>query len=450
MKKPVINTIVGILALNLLSFWTSSAYALSTGAEEYCREIQDARNQIHKVSRGSLIRDLLRLTFAPGKLVQLNKIVVTVPEALKVHFDPATQEGPFAKNIIFSIDPPEEISNSTEFQTMQIRYEELTQLLKKQNKQLMKIATATSVEECVARSEQFDFNFDAYMSLAKEKTSLQVIAQLHEGEIADRMIGRTLSHLKLNWEVVHSTDLTLVHEMLRSPQLQNVVIISHGLADGKLVDSRMSEYPLGFFTDLSPNLHSIAIFACHGEAIAEAYKIKATLMSSPSVSSNRTLFISDGTTLAGMEELVPVKAFRSFMRKVDSALEEEMALMPDETPHGAIYQQPTLCKIEFDGFHVKNGTFGYILNGLFIGSSNADRTDVTVTFPCAFANRTRNILVVRSLSLLGGAGIQSSDFHVLWSSPNQRIHDSKLTHYWRADKSYQSSKFEFSLGQKSN
>ncbi len=413
------------------------AQASSTNREA-CVEVINARTQLRPPSGLGVLWTLFRLKFFPGSLVQVRTTEVAIAPEQRV----APVVAPVQANVIFSIEPPSEIANSPEVETMRRRYAVVSRLISSGLNDFKKIAGAKTVADCLTRAEKAGFDFNAFMKLAQERNSLGLVEQIDEGRLTNKVIQGTLSHLKLDWRVVHSTDLMEVHEALREPGLRNVVIVAHGLSGGKLVDSRLNEYPLGFFSEIAPGIRSLSIFACHGEEIAKLYDVARQLGGFRSQFTRRTLYVSKGTRLGSLEEMVPVRAFPSFMTKVDQRLASRGPLEPRVDKPGT----PVLrCAMSFPGLTVKSGTLGFILNGRYLGSRNQGSTDIELDYPCAFADRKRNILVIRNLSLLAAATIATTAFDVLPDHPGQNLTDTQLKHFYRADGSYQSSKFDFSI-----
>jgi len=440
MKFKVVFLGVVLLGSNSISCFASDG----PSAHDYCESIQAQKVVLHRPSQWSLLKDVLRLVFTPGRLVHLQSTELSVPDSLRVQSDPQAEDSTDeSSNIIFSISPPEDLLRSEPIDEMRQRYYEVNAEMAAMKVSLIYIVAATTIDDCVSRIGETSFDIKRLSSLTEERTSLQIIEQIDDARTVDKIIGKTLRHLKLAWKVVHSTDLTDVHEALQNPNIKNVVIFSHGLTEGKLVDSRISEYPLGFFSNISPSIQSLTIFACHGEEIAKNYRLSDFLSTGQSEYSKRKLMISIGTKIAGMDELVPVRAFQSFMKKVDRELAREEL----DVPLGPVLVKTTSCTMSIAPFKVARGTFGFILNGRFVGSVNAgtEASTVLLQFPCSDLDHRKNILTIHGLSLIQVPSTEPPHFTVSAHFPNGNPSHSELTHYFRADHSYQGSKFEFEI-----
>ena len=408
---------------------------------QVCTEIHEARSDIPATPRLQLIWDLFRAKTFPASLVHTREIQLVVPDSMRVQPVPGSVASYGGYNAIFSIDPPADLLESPDLNAKKLRFAELNREINGLLPDLRSIAAASSIVRCVARAEKLGFDFDGFQKIAEERNSLRILDQLSEAEKADKIIARSMRKLKLNWQVVHFTDLMAVHRALSNPGLQNVVILSHGMTGGKLVDSRLNEYPLGFFSTLSPGVRSISIYACHGEEIIKTYHLENLMAVSLSEGDTRRIFVSAGTKLAGMEDLVPIGAFGSFMRHVDRSLSRVV----EGVPMGPLESNAQSCSTQFSGLKITNGTLGFALNGTFIGSVNAGNQDFRLKYPCELANRDRNLLVIHGINLLSRSTIESTDFSVMPVHPGKRVVEPSLTQYRRADGSYQGSLYEFGL-----
>ena len=434
-----------LLVVSTMSFSMSCFASDAPSVHDYCESIQAQKGDIHRPSQWSLLKDVFRLVFTPGKLVHLKKTEINIPEQLRVQANPLASQptSDESPNIIFSISPPDELLQTEPIDEMRQRYDEINAEMAALRISLIYIVAASSTEDCISRVTETKFDIQYFTKLTDERSSLRIIEQIDDARAVDKIIGKTLRHLHLYWKVVHSTDLMEVHAALQNRNVKNLVIFSHGLTEGKLVDSRISEYPLGFFSDLSPSLKSLTIFACHGEEIAKTYHLSEFLAANPSEHSTRELIISQGTKIAGMDELVPVRSFHSFMKKVDQQLSHEQ----EEEAVGPLAIEPTQCEMSLDHFKVVKGSFGFLLNGHYIGSINKGNGDSTITldFPCSYADRSKNILTIHGLSLVEVSTIESPLFKIRTQFSGREVSHSELIHYFRADHSYQGSKFEFEI-----
>ena len=427
-----------VAGLFLFSFALNAAHASDLNTERACQEIQQSKSQLPKISRFHALWDVLRVRLAPGSVIKLQEIDLSVLPSV-----PAASES--GENIIFSIEPPQAFLNSPEFQQKQERYEAIQNTLESQKRKLTKIFKTKSVQECIQVSNDQDFDFLGFSKLAEEAKALALVGQALDAQKVRNTIEKTLKHLKLNWHVVWSTQVMDVYLALKSPNTRNIVILSHGVSGGKLVDSSLNEYPLGIFSELSPSLESISFFSCHDDESVSLYHVEDHLRESPTSMALRRVFYAQGAKLLGQQDVVPVEAFKSFMKKVDRRILDASRI---ESPKTTLDPSPVpaQCSIQISGLALARGTLGFSLNGRFIGDLDKYSLSTEFTFPCRYLDRAKNILVMRSLNLLEDALPVSAEYSVSVRAPGQTVKSGSLSHYYRSDKSYQSSKFEFELG----
>lgn len=444
LKTPAWFFIIGLLTAYVGPI---SLAAETPSIREVCVEFHEARDKFRMPSKWRLVWDVIRLKYFPGSLVRVQHTPIEISSDKKVREHDFTadpeQTSAAGENIIFSIDPPERFIDSEKIGALRLRNAELNRLLKTLMPQLMPIVSAQTVERCVNLAQRSNFDFENFKKISEEKQSLRILDQIDEAKVANATLANTVGRLHLKWKVIHTTDLHAVHESLRSSQTRNIVILSHGLSTGKLIDSSLNEYPLGFFSEISPSIRSVSIFSCHAPEIAKSYKLREKLAQAKSQYGMRHLYIADGVQLAalpGMEDIVPVRSFRSFMRKVDASL----SWRPRDLESGPEAEVTPLCKIKMEGLKVTQGTLGFSLNGRFIGAVDETFTAIpALTYPCTFEDRVKNILIIHSLNLIISSGVQSLDFQPTLEHPGFSIGKESLKNYHRSDGSYQGSKYEF-------
>ncbi len=410
-----------------------------------CTDIQKARAQVHTPGFFKTIWDLLRLEFAPGSVVRLQEShVVTPPAEFIAQVAPLPANA--GENIIFSIEPPTDVTAAPDFAAMQARYKALNARMKHDSKSLLELVKPKTLAGCISRAHKIKFDYAAYMKLAGDYQALHVVRQAEDAKDARKAAKKALGRVKLRWTYFPATDLGTVFQALRTRSVRNVVIISHGMSGGKLVDSRLNEYPLSFFSDLAPNLESLAIFACHGDETVGTYKIVEALKSFPSFHPQRMVIVSKGATLFGVPDSVPMAAFPSFMKKVDQRIRKLQKSAARARPTS--WEAPkALCAATFYGLAVTQGTLGLVLNGKFIGTVDVvDPANPRLQFPCSWLDRSKNILVLKSLGLYDNAALRSLDVTAGIVYPGHEISELQLTNYFKpGDHAYQSSKFTFGI-----
>jgi hypothetical protein len=413
----------------------------------FCADLQNERDQIKGVSRYSVIRDFLRLALFPGKLVSVRTERVKIPDANLVRQPDSIEDEGERAHLIFSIDPPLESVSRADLETMRREYQALNQELAEAAPLLMRLIYAPSIEACVGLISETQFDYAHFLELISSRSRYRLLEQIDEAAHAHRAIFKMQRRSRMNWTVIHSTDLSEVHRALSDPRVQDVVIFAHGLSGGRIMDSRGSAYPLTFFNQLSINLRSISIFACHGEESVDLYDLKKSLSRGLSTHPERAVMVSIGSHLGGRDELVPVASFKSFMKRVERTLgflRNAEWNLPEPTREDP---GERMCRVGVSGFKVKEGTFGFILNGQFVGALHSSGSDTEVMdYPCAFLNAGKNIISIRSLGLFDRGSLEREGFKLEPISPGYQIGSPSLVHYSRPDGSYQGSVMSFDLG----
>ena len=417
--------------------------AHASDSRSYCEGIIENRSEHQPIRKWSLLKDMIRLRFLPGRLVRLESDRIVVPNESRIRFMQDENNRDSRKNIIFSLEPPSDVLFENDLQQMRARRAELMSELRLLSTTFSWIGSAGTVDECVRRAELSIFDFESFSRLYLERAALRLIDQVDEGLMASNEIRRTIHRLHLKWQVVPVSDLKEIHEALQDHSVENVMIVAHGLEEGKLIDSRNSEYPLSFFNHLSPSIRSVSIFACHGREIAQNYRIREHLSKGRSLYRQRLVLISNGSNIAGIEDSVPIKAFHSFLKKTDRLLFNEKSVSQRDPSMGEFEKPEVKCSLKTEGFKVTRSSIGFLLNGHFIGSVNKSETDPTIYFDCDLYKRDKNILILRNLGVYEKADIDSIEFKIIPYHQDGETAVGQVEHYRRPDQSYQGSKFEF-------
>lgn len=442
--------LAGAIAITFVALQPLGASATSDLPQirQSCEELQTQRGQIPHISRWRVMAQLLRLKFRPGSVAFPDFVNLNTPQGELL----PTPSGnpPAGRNLIFSLMPPARLTQGPEFERAKKRYEELTDILMGMLPLLRSFMFADGVDECITLAREAQFDFKAFQTLGTERAGLEWVNQIRDGNEASAILSRTVPKLRHDWEVHPTTDLMTVFQALRSTQVRNIIIVAHADTDGRIFDSSFNEYPIGFFSDISPTIESISIYSCHSEKVVERYKIADRIRALPTYHERRTVYRSVGMKLMGIQDVVPIKSLGSFIKKIDrwQSFEEDETLV-----------KPThaYCRIGLEGLQVKSGGFGFLLNGEFIGSANPGALAglLTLYYPCSLADRAKNVLVLKGIhpstqsalatspELLKGWVTRAAPAGPGGTHPELRSDLPPATHYRRPDGSYQSSKWVF-------
>lgn len=436
--------IFGTALILLALFGPRSLAAPDPAALSFCRNLQNGREDLPRVNRWTFTRDLLKLALAPGHLVGLRPVPSETPG--NIHYqDPAPGDPDRRRHLIFSFTPPESLYRGVDLEALRADFHRESTELRALSGPALFLLYTPDPEACALEVERTGFDHGRFLSLLEGQTRFRILEQISEASLAERAIKRALRRSRVRWEMIPVADLNEVLGHLSNPDVEDVILIGHGNSDGKLLDARNNAYPRSFFERFSPRLRSLALFSCHSEDVGSFYGLERNLHQAPSFRAERALYLSPGSRLGGGDERVPIRAFPRFLRRLERdlfQLEVREARAP--TPGNPAFPAP-LCKLILPGLKMLEGTFGFILNGHFIGSVHEDEADPSFEWPCSLLREGRNIIEMRSMGTLTRAKAHDLNFAVTWEGPIT-AHDLRLEHFMRSDGSHQGSKIGFLTG----
>jgi hypothetical protein len=418
----------------------SGSIAAIPPALQFCRNLQAGREDLPRVNRRTWLRDLLKLALAPGRLVGLKSLSVETPAGARIPAPPP------ARHLIFSISPPETVLRTFDLPSLREQLAKESAELRSLSGTALSLLYAPTPEACAREVEQTGFDHVRFLSLLEGRSRFRILDQLTEAAAARAAIRKAIGRSRLRWELIEVSDLQEVHRFLNDPAVEDVILIGHGLSDGKLLDSRNNSYPLRFFERLGPRLRSLAIYSCHSEEVARFYRMEENLRATPTYRANRAIYLSPGSVLGGGEERVPIRGFPRFLRRLEGnllALEGRERWSPAETPPPTPVETPS-CRLRVPGFQVQGGTFGFILNGHYLGAVHEEESDPSFEWPCRFLRSGLNVVEIRNLGTLDLARARDQNFGLKPEGPViESGTEVRIEHYFRPDASYQGSKGEF-------
>ncbi len=218
-----------------------------------------------------------------------------------------------------------------------------------------------------------------------------------DGDESHLMFGPEVPRqLRFHWKQKTPDSLQVLHQGLRSRRTQDLVLFLRSFPDGRLVDDLDEELPGTFFEQISPNLRSLSIFACFGEAVIEHYKLRQTMSQRLAYHPERSLFVSNQDCReeeSGEPLGPPVRRFRSFMKQVERGVraQENREWWEDE-PTKEDPGHP-LCALSVRSRSEEGAgrSFRFYLNGHFLGVLQAasDRVQY-LDHPCSFLQENLN------------------------------------------------------------
>lgn len=430
----------------------AAAPAFVPPALQFCRNLQAGREDLPRMNRRTWIRDLLKLALAPGRLVGLKALTIETPAGARIPAPPwpPTEAPTPALHLIFSISPPETVLRTFDLPALREQLAKASAELRRLSGTALSLLYAPTPEACAREVERTGFDHVRFMSLLEGRSQFRILDQLTEAAAARAAIRKAIGRSRLHWELIEVSDLQEVHRFLNDPSVEDVILIGHGLSDGKLLDSRNNAYPMRFFERLGPRLRSLAIYSCHSERISEFYRLPENAEISPTYRALRAVYLSPGSTLGGGEERVPINGFPRFLRRLEAglfALERREALVPVEPSIPAPAEGP-VCRLSAPGLQMVGGTLGFILNGHYIGASHEIERDPSFEWPCRFLREGLNVIEMRSLGLMEQARTRDQNFELraVGQPVETGLGDGtkiRMEHYFRSDASYQGSKGVF-------
>lgn len=295
------------------------------------------------------------------------------------------------KNMVFFVGLPENLVESAE--DFKDDYQLIQKELLETTKKFSFLAKSKSVEECVALAQARSVDLESLKIINQKIQSrdFQNFQRLKETQTFRRELRQLEGQLSSDWHARVVTHISDLHQALRSPEIANVVIVTHGKLSGHIIDSFDHQYPNGFFADLSPSLYSLSFFNCYGEATLSTYDLKARLAQAPSFYTQRLVTVANAPSTADADQVAPIKGFDSFMRRLDRSLRqrERFKVKASETV------APKLCQLELSG-QSSGPSAALSLNGKFLGMLSQGMS--ALSFPCEWRKPQANLLQLTNIS----------------------------------------------------
>ena len=353
---------------------------------ELCQGIQQYRSEASESPRQLLLRTL-KLRFFPSLY---SKPLSTRLETL--HHLQAPRE-PGKKNMVFFVGLPAELTQAT--RSFEPSFKALSRELQETSKKFSFLARTKSVAECVAQGQAHAVDFEHLKQLNQKIQSpqFQAFQRLRETDTFRKELRQLQGQLSSDWHARVVTHIADLHEALRSRDLANVVIVTHGKPSGHIIDSFDHQYPNGFFSDLSPSLYSLSFFNCYGAATLDTYDLKTKLAQSASFYRERLVTVAQAPTSAQADQVAPIRGFDSFMRSLDRRLQKrERALVKQ-----ANAPEVSTCELQVQSTSLQTSA-ALSLNGKFLGVLGSGLQ--VLRFPCEWRKEKGNLLQLSNISSL--------------------------------------------------
>ncbi len=372
------------IVLFLIGAYSHTVLGQDDQIRELCEGIHQYRAQAKESPRSLLLRTL-RLRFFPSLYSK------PLTEKLSTHRPLKAPKNLGQKNMVFFVGLPDTlVQSANEFED---DYKRIQRQLAQTSKRFSFLANSKSVAECVALGQARAVDFENLNSLNQkiQSSQFQNFQRLKETQTFRRELSQLEGQLSGDWHARVVTHIRDLHHWLRSPEIANVVIVTHGKLSGHIIDSFDNQYPNGFFADLSPSLYSLSFFNCYGEATLSTYDLKTKLAQAPSFYTQRLVTVADAPSTAEADQVAPIRGFDSFMRRLDRSLrnkERFKAKINEESSSEA-------CQLDLSG-DFNQGTPIVSLNGKFLGLLSI--TTTSMSFPCEWRKPQGNLLQLTNIS----------------------------------------------------
>ena len=373
--------------------------------QETCQFIEEVKKQ--KAKYQPQIRQMRKETMSSS--LTINSVAAVLFESIVVEpvIRQSLSEVSLGRNIVLMIAPNQ--AQLEEYEILKPQVEKLKDQLKKKSKDLKKLLSTRDVAECERQNEKLQFDHEEFIQLNKATHEFQVVKtveEFREMQKEARKAGKELHFIKTlknKWEFHGLTSFNELKEFLTDKSVSNLVIVSHGQANGKLVDSRFNELPHNFLNWINPNLMSFSFFSCHSKNAVKNYGLHEKFSSQNSYHPIRYVGSVDTSGLFDEQNLAPLKALSYYLENIDReislAFKGTRRAQTMGRNHLPEKPEPKVCSVELDQAVVLKGAFSVKLNGSWIGTLYPESKSEQFEFPCAWLQSGENSLYLEGSSL---------------------------------------------------
>jgi hypothetical protein len=372
--------------------------------DSLCYEVETAHFGRDLNGKFSQVSDLLKASLTPSLLA--------APETARVVLsDQNLRRGEVRglRNLIFSIGN----DSADEASALALREEQkhLSDQIRRDYKRMLRGGTHSACSD-VIRKRKIDLgSFEMTLRRLGEIRRQEKLQRQLEYSAIEKFFKKERRRLNLNWELIRTNSLQQVMSALKSPDVANVVIISHGKDSGHLVDVLGQEFPREAFNQISPSIQSINFYSCYSQKLVDLYGLKNKLSSQPSFHKVRHLTSVGQNDFMGAENFAPISAFGYYIGQLDAYLSRSVKgsqLLQSEfgeklEPAG----ESTLCSLDASDLQVKKGSYALTLNDEFVGVVRELDEKRNFEFPCRFYRKGSNSLRVKNVISQGGSVIEN-------------------------------------------
>jgi hypothetical protein len=419
--------------------------------DNICEFLQYLKAKKTKSDKWNQFNEIMTLMNNPGSYSKPKRFDLVMDDEKLVQVE--TTQMAKLRNIIVSLAPHEKVQKEIISNNDVEKYKEAMKELENKKKIFGKLYRAQNKAECQSRKDEFQFSFSEYDKMKKDLDSNKARSYMFQHGLIVKQVKqargkwRLLDKTKLDWEIIPANTLNNLHQILRSNDVANVIVVTHSVDEyKKLVDSELNAYPTRFFTDLSKSLMSLNFYTCHSQNVLDTYDLERKFLEAKSYHKLRHLNFVEENDLFGGHGYAPIMGFKDFLISVDNDLFTSMRgniLNQSLKRHQYAENISTpMCKINVGEVVVSSGTLSVIINRRFVGTINGNDVATQFEFPCWFLDRENdNTILLQNNSL-----VQSLE--VTQDKINVQISGTSLTkiseeHFKTREGKYSSSKILF-------
>ncbi len=373
--------------------------------ENYCEWLSSERKNLDSNEVTAALRETVLGTLNPGALSHPKISKLKTEETNLV--SASTVSISKLRNVIISLSPPEEtvqkMIDSGSFDRFKALQAEVQNLMG-QDEQLFRMNT---IESCQKKKEKIGFRYQTMLQKQAELAKYKNEAFYSQHQLIEAQFKKAKT--RLNWELVSSVSLNALHDLLRSPNVANIIIVTHSLENNrKMIDSSLNQFPTTFFGEFSPSILSISFFTCNSENYLTTYDLSARLSRAASIHPERFLSLVDQGGVLGNSNRAPMNGFIDYLGRVDRVAERALQntlLSQAFVPSDRKIAKKT-CSLEVPETRVLQGSLALILNRQFIGSINATEPNTRLEFDCALL-KEKNTLKIQGVSMVESLRLES-------------------------------------------
>jgi hypothetical protein len=426
---------------------TSPSWNVPVTDENYCEWLSSERAQLDSNEVTAAVREVLLGTMNPGALAH-PKISKLKTESSQIIATDSTSISKL-RNVIISLSPPEEIVQQLKTTGSLERFQHLqseVQELLRQDEQLFRMNT---VESCQKKKDQIGFRYQTLIEKQKELGRYRSEAFYLQHQLIESQFKKSKTRLK--WELVSSISLNSLRELLRAPDVANVIIVTHSLENNrKMIDSNFNQIPTTFFGEFSPSLLSLSFFTCNSEDYLKTYDLASRWSKSASIHPERWMSLVDQAGILGNSNRAPMNGFLDFLKRIDRLAERSLqnsmlsqSLISSESKREPPIEQ-RICTLDLPQARVIQGALALILNRQFIGTISATENNTRLEFDCSLLKEV-NTLKIQGVSMIDPLRVESIPTEVRLN--DQIVKEPQREDFYDSENRYSMSLFELKRNQ---